>query len=481
MKLLNKEIAKKEYKKIKIMQFGEGNFLRAFTDWIIQKMNDSGKYDGHVVVVQPLSFGRVKELQEQDGLYTLYLQGLNNGEVVKTHEVIDVLDDFINPYSEYDKYLKYAESEDLEVVISNTTEAGIVLDESDTDFENTPKTFPGKVLALLRRRYEHFNKDVTKGLSFICCELIDYNGEELRKCVLGLAKVKGYEEEFINWINEACHFTSTLVDRIVPGYPRDEIKEITEELGYIDNNIVKGEIFHLWVLQKEETIERLFPCDKVGLNVIYADSITPYKQRKVKILNGCHTCLVPVAYLYGIDTVRESIENEHIGQFTKEFVFDEVVPTIKLPHDQMVSFANSVFERYLNPFVRHELMSIALNSISKYKARVMQTVKDYYEINNVLPTHAMFSLASLIKFYFGERNENETIKLNDDPKYLQFFVDLKARNLSEEEIVKEVLANTDMWQEDLNQFANMHEVVTSYLKLINEKGMKEALISFLNK
>lgn len=480
MKLLTKEIAKKEYKKIKIMQFGEGNFLRAFTDWIIQKMNDSGKYEGHVVVVQPLSFGRVKELEEQDGLFTLYLQGLNNGEVVKTHEVIDVLDDFINPYSQYDKYLKYAESEDLEVVISNTTEAGIVLDESDTDFENTPKTFPGKVLALLRHRYEHFNKDVTKGLSFICCELIDYNGDELRKCVLGLAKVKGYEQEFINWINEACHFTSTLVDRIVPGYPRDEIKEITEELGYIDNNIVKGEIFHLWVLQKEETIERLFPCDKVGLNVIYADSITPYKQRKVKILNGCHTCLVPVAYLYGIDTVRESIENEHIGQFTKEFVFDEVVPTIKLPHDQMVSFANSVFERYLNPFVRHELMSIALNSISKYKARVMQTVKDYYEINNTLPTHAMFSLASLIKFYFGKRNENEAIKLNDDPKYLQFFANLKERNLSEAEIVKEVLANEDMWQEDLNQFANMHEVVTSYLKLINEKGMKEALISFLN-
>ena len=481
MKLLTKEIAKKEYKKIKIMQFGEGNFLRAFTDWIIQKMNDSGKYEGHVVVVQPLSFGRVKELEEQDGLFTLYLQGLNNGEVVKTHEVINVLDDFINPYSQYDKFLKYAESEDLEVVISNTTEAGIVLDESDTDFENTPKTFPGKVLALLRHRYEHFNKDVTKGLSFICCELIDYNGDELRKCVLGLAKVKGYEQEFINWINEACHFTSTLVDRIVPGYPRDEIKEITEELGYIDNNIVKGEIFHLWVLQKEETIERLFPCDKVGLNVIYADSITPYKQRKVKILNGCHTCLVPVAYLYGIDTVRESIENKHIGQFTKEFVFDEVVPTIKLPHDQMVSFANSVFERYLNPFVRHELMSIALNSISKYKARVMQTVKDYYEINNTLPTHAMFSLASLIKFYFGERNENEAIKLNDDPKYLQFFANLKERDLSEAEIVKEVLANEDMWQEDLNQFANMHEVVTSYLKLINEKGMKEALISFLNK
>lgn len=480
MELLNKNIVAKKTSKIKIMQFGEGNFLRAFVDWIIQKMNDSNEYDGHVVVVQPLNFGRVKELQQQDGLFTLYLQGLENGKVVKTHEVIDVLDDFINPYSEYDKYLKYAESEDLEVVISNTTEAGIVLDETDIDFSKTPNTFPGKVLALLERRYQHFNGDVTKGLSFICCELIDYNGEELRRCVLGLARAKNCSQEFVNWINEACHFTSTLVDRIVPGYPRDEIKEITEELGYVDNNIVKGEIFHLWVLQKEAHIEKVFPCDEVGLNVIYAESIVPYKQRKVKILNGCHTCMVPVAYLYGIDTVKESIENEHIGRFTNEFVFDEVVPTIKLPHDQMVSFANSVFERYLNPFVRHELMSIALNSISKYKARVLPTVKDYYELNGVLPTHAMFSLASLIKFYFGLRNE-EPIKLNDDPKYLEFFNELKVKGLEEKEVVRLVLSQVDMWGEDLNKLANAHELVSNYLTLINEKGMKDALISFLNK
>ena len=474
MRNLNKEVVNKTYSKIKVMQFGEGNFLRAFVDWIIQKMNDSKQYDGHVVVVQPLPFGRVKELEEQDGLYTLYLQGLNEGKVVKTHEVIDVLDDFINPYTQYEKFLKYAESEDLEVVVSNTTEAGIVLDENDTNFDETPNTFPGKVLALLRRRYEHFNGDVTKGLSFICCELIDYNGEELRKCVLGLAHIKGYEKTFIDWINEACHFTSTLVDRIVPGYPRDEIKEILEELQYVDNNIVKGEIFHLWVLQKEAHIE------KVGLNVIYADSIVPYKQRKVKILNGCHTAMVPVAYLYGNDTVKESIENEHIGQFTNEFVFDEVVPTIALPHDQMVSFANSVFERYLNPFVRHELMSIALNSISKYKARVLPTVKDYYKLNGTLPTHAMFSLASLIKFYFGLRGSEE-IKLNDTASYIEFFNNLKKENLSELEIVKKVLAQEEMWGENLNNLANATELVSSYLTLINEKGMKDALASFLAK
>lgn len=474
MEKLNKEIVNKKYKKIKVMQFGEGNFLRAFVDWIIQKMNDVGKYDGHVVVVQPLEFGRVADLQKQDGLYTLYLQGIENGNKVRTHQVIDVLDDFINPYLEYDKYLSYAKSSDLEVVISNTTEAGIVLDEKDVDFERTPRSFPGKVLALLKCRYDYFNGDINRGLSFICCELIDNNGEELKKCVLALAKIKKYDESFISWINNACHFTSTLVDRIVPGYPRDEIAQINEELGYEDSSIVKGEIFHLWVLKAEKYIQKIFPCDQCGLNVLYAESIKPYKERKVKILNGCHTCMVPVAYLSNIDTVREAIENDLVGKFARKFVFEEVVPTIDLPQNQMISFANSVFERYLNPFVRHELMSIALNSISKYKARVLKTVKDYLKMEGKLPTLAMFSLASLIKFYAGKR-DNEDIKLNDNPQYLDFFNNLYKKNLSSEEIVYEVLSQEEMWGEDLNKLSNATMMVHKYLEMINTLGMKNAL------
>ena len=331
---------------------------------------------------------------------------------------------------------------------------------------------------MLKARYDHYKGDATKGLSFICCELIDNNGDELRKCVLALARTKGYDDAFISWVETACHFTSTLVDRIVPGYPRDEIKEITEELGYIDNNIVKGEIFHLWVLAKEPHIEKIFPCDKAGLNVIYAESIKPYKQRKVKILNGCHTCMVPVSYLYGIDTVKESIEDKYVGKFANEFVFDEVVPTIDLPHEDMVNFANSVFERYLNPFVRHELMSIALNSISKYRARVLPTVKDYLRINGKLPTHAMFSLAALITFYAGKRGE-EAIALKDDPAYLEYFKALFAKGLSAEELVSDVLSQEAMWGEDLNKVADMTAVVTGYYKDIATLGMKEALVKFL--
>ena len=477
---LSKKIHEKKESKIKIMQFGEGNFLRAFTDWMIQKMNDSGNYDGHVVVVQPLDFGRVDDLAKQDGLYTLFLQGIKDGKKVREHQVIDVLDDFINPYRDWEKYLKYAESEDLEIVVSNTTEAGITLDRSDINFDVTPKTFPGKVVALLKHRYEHFKGDRSKGLGFVACELIDNNGDELKRCVLELAKTASLSEDFIAWVNEACHFTSTLVDRIVPGFPRDDFAKITRELGYVDNNLVVGEIFNLWCLRKEPWIEEHFPVNKCGENsgvdARYVDDIKPYKQRKVSILNGCHTTIVPVSYLAGIDTVKESIDNPVVGKFARDFVYNEVIPTIDLPHDDMVAFADSVFDRYLNPFVRHELMSIALNSISKYKERVLRTVKKYIEIKNELPEHALFSLAALIKFYGGKRGE-EDIKLNDNPEYLAFFADLYSKGLSSKELVHSVLANKAFWGEDLTLIAGLEDKVLANYDLICKKGMKEALNS----
>lgn len=481
MDQLSKKIVNKNYAKIKVLQFGEGNFLRAFVDWIIQKMNQKGVYDGHVCVVQPMPFGRVEDLEKQDGLYTLYLQGIDKGVASKTHEVIDVLDDFINPFTQYDKYLEYAESEDLEVVISNTTEAGITLDKDDLDFTSCPKSFPGKLLAFLHHRYTYFLGNRDKGLCIIPCELIDNNGDELHRVLKELAHLKGYEDDFISWLDEANHYTSTLVDRIVPGYPRDEIESIRNELGYEDTSVVKGEIFHLWVLKKEPYIEAKFPCNKAGLNVIYADSIKPYKERKVKILNGTHTAIVPVSYLYGIDTVRETIEEEHLGRFAKEFIFDEVIPTIDLPREEMNEFASSVLDRYLNPYVRHELMSIALNSISKYKARILKTVHDYIARMNKLPTHALFSLAALINFYEGKRN-NEVINLKDDQSYLDTFKKLYDKYHVDHDaayLVHEVLKDESMWGEDLTDINGLEDLVLSYYKLQREQGMKKALISFL--
>ena len=477
MQELNRNNFKTGERPIKILQFGEGNFLRAFVDWILQNLNDAGVICSDVAVVQPMPVGRVKELSEQDGLYTVCLEGIDKGEKVQSRRVIDVLRDFINPFEQYEKYLSYAKSEDLEIIISNTTEAGIALDSSDTDFSVCPKSFPGKLLALLKTRYDHFHGDMGKGLAIIPCELIDHNGDELKRVLLELAKINHMDADFVNWMTTANHFTSTLVDRIVPGYPRDTAKEICEETGFADNNIVKGEIFHLWVLQKEAFVQEKLPADKSGLNVIFADDITPYKQRKVKILNGSHTSMVPVAYLCGIDTVRESVTDPDVGKFVQELVNDEIKPTIDLPKDEMDAFASSVIERFMNPFIRHELMSIALNSTTKFKTRLLPTYNDYREKFGKSPKHILFSLASLIVFYRGKRGD-EDIALNDAPEYLEFWKKLWESGEDYTAMAQRVLENETLWEQSLAVDDNV-ALVAGYIENIVKDGERAALRAFL--
>lgn len=487
MQLINKQVYKevcgkeKPVRPIKIMQFGEGNFLRAFVDWIIQNLNDAGAINASVAVVQPMPFGRVKELSEQDGLYTLRLEGIDKGEKVKASRVIDVIGDLINPFEQYEHYLSYGESEDLQIIISNTTEAGIAVDPTDTDFSVCPKSYPGKLLALLKRRYDKFNGDESKGLAIIPCELIDDNGDELYRCLTELARINKMDEKFISWFQTACHFTSTLVDRIVPGYPRNEIENIQAETGYIDNNVVKGEIFHLWVLKKEPFVQKVLPADSTGLNVIFADDIHPYKQRKVKILNGSHTAMVPVAYLAGIDTVGESVNDPVIGKYVHDFIFNEVNPTINLPQDQMVAFANSVIERYKNPFIRHELMSIALNSTTKFRTRILPTLTDYVRITGKLPLHVCFSFAALVLFHKGKRGE-EAIALKDDPAYLEYWAKLWAEfNGDYTALAKKALGWADAWGMDMNAVhPDMTATVAAYLSDMDKNGVKAAVERFVN-
>ncbi len=481
METLSKKICNKPERPIKIMQFGEGNFLRAFVDWIIQNLNDHGAINSNVAVVQPMPFGRVKDLEAQDGLYTVRLEGIDKGEEVKSSRVIDVIGDCINPFTEYEHFLSYGESEDLQIIISNTTEAGIAVDPTDTDLTVCPKSYPGKLLALLKRRYDHFDGDISKGLAIVPCELIDNNGDELYRCLCELAEINKMDAAFIDWLKKANHFTSTLVDRIVPGYPKNEIDAIREETGYIDNNVVKGEIFHLWVLKKEPYVQKVLPADSTGLNVIFADDIKPYKQRKVKILNGSHTAMVPVAYLCGIDTVGEAVNDKTIGKYVHDFVFDEVNPTIALPQDQMIDFANSVIERYRNPFIRHELMSIALNSTTKFKTRILPTLCDYVRIKGTLPQHVLFSFAAIVEFHKGKRGE-ETIALKDDPAYLEHWAKLWAEFDGDyAELAQKALAWTEAWGMDMNTIhPEITATVAKYLEDIDTIGMKVAVEGFVN-
>ena len=476
MNQLNRKSYHAPERPIKILQFGEGNFLRGFADWIIQELNDSGTLNSDVAVVQPRPSGRVRELQKQDGLYTICLEGLEHGETVSKCRIIDVLRDFIDPYTDYEKLISYAESEDLEIVISNTTEAGIALDETDIDFSTCPKSFPAKLLALLKRRYDYFDGDTKKGLAIIPCELIDQNGETLRRCLNDLAGIMHLDLGFIDWLNTANRFADTLVDRIVPGFPSKSADEICRKIGFIDKNIVHGEIFHLWVIKSDPFIRKKFPADSAGLNVIFVEDVAPYRERKAKILNGAHTAMTPIAYLCGLDTVVESVNDEDVGKFINELINYEIKPTIKLPENEIDDFANSVIERFKNSFIRHELMSIALNSTSKFKTRLLPTYDDYKSIFGEPPRHILFAFASLTVFYRGRRG-GDNIPLSDLPECLGFWHDVWQESDCEK-IAEKALSSAEIGGKDLANDDNIR-LVASYIRAILEHGERAALRQFL--
>lgn len=476
---LSKEIYK-EFKTYpeKVLQFGEGNFLRAFVDWQIDKMNEEADFNGSVVVVQPLENGLVDMLNEQDCLYTLYLQGLQNGKASKTHKVINSISRAINPYKNYDEYLKVAENEDLRFIVSNTTEAGIAFEADDKLEGGCQKSFPAKLTALLFNRFKTFNGDNSKGFIIIPCELIDRNGEKLKEIILKYAEIWNLGEAFVSWINSANTFCCSLVDRIVPGYPRDTIEEVKAELGYEDNLVDVGEIFHLWVIEGPQDIKKELPIEKANLNVKVVDDMTPYRTRKVRILNGPHTAMTPVAYLYGIDTVAEAVNHEVVGKFVHELIYDEIIETLDLPKEELVEFADAIIERFKNPYVNHYLMSISLNSMSKYKTRDLPSLTGYLEKTGKLPKKLVFSLAALIEFFKGKRNA-EDIKLSDDEDILDLYKSLWSNYDGNKEelknIVTSVLGYEKNWGRNLNEIPNLTIEVTKYLELIESLGMKEAI------
>ena len=476
---LNKETYK-EYTQYpeKVLQFGEGNFLRAFVDWQIDKMNKKAGFNGSVVVVQPIEFGLVDKLNEQDGLYTLYLQGMNEGRAIAEHSVINSISRGINPYTQHDEYLKIAENPELRFVFSNTTEAGIAYDENDKLEDKPQKSFPGKFTALLYHRFIAFNGQKDKGLIIIPCELIDRNGDKLKEIVLKYARLWNLEAGFSAWINEANTFCSTIVDRIVPGYPRDTIKEITEELGYEDNLVNVGEHFHLFIIEGPKWIENEFPASKAGLNVKFVDDMTPYRTRKVRILNGSHTSLVPVSYLYGLNTVAQSVEHEVMGKFIKDTIYEEIIPTLDLPEEELSYYAKVVLERFMNPFVKHYLMSISLNSMSKYETRDLPSLLQFVKIKGELPKRLVFSLAALIEFYKGKRGE-EIIKLSDDVDVLELYKtqwnNCDGSEGALKKLVTTILAYKKVWKMDLNEVKGLTDLVSHYLITIEKIGINQAI------
>jgi tagaturonate reductase len=453
---------------VKVLQFGEGNFLRAFVDWTIDILNEKTDFHGAVEIVQPISKGMAAMVNDQDGLYHVVLNGIQNGKTVSDTRLITCVAGAFNPYEDFNRFLRAAENPDLKFIVSNTTEAGITFNDKDTNPEILPDSFPGKLTLLLYTRFKFFKGDATKGLSLIPCELIEKNGETLKQTILQYISLWNLPAEFKNWVVNANAFCNTLVDRIVPGFPKDTIQEIHKSTGYEDNLVVTAEPFILWVIEAPEAVQKSFPTDKAGLQVKFVKDLTPYRTRKVRILNGAHTALVPVAYLHGLRTVRESIEDQYAGKFIREAIFEEIIPTLDLPKEELQQFANDVIERFQNPFIRHELISISLNSVSKYKVRVLPSVLEFHQRTGKLPERLLHSLAALIQFYSG-KVKGETIPLNDTPEILDFFKKVWATN-DLDHITTSTLTNTDFWGINLTTIPGLKENVLKGLQEFSAAG-----------
>ena len=457
----------------RVLQFGEGNFLRAFVDCFIDMLNEKDLFNGSVAVVQPIEKGLINILNEQNGFYTVLLRGLENQVPTVKKRIVKSISRGINPYEDFYIYLETAKNPDLRYIVSNTTEAGITFLNTDKLDDKPPVSFPGKITVLLYERYKQFNGDVTKGFIFIPCELIDNNGDKLKETVLLYAQKWNLPEEFINWIHKANHFTNTLVDRIVTGYPKDEAEELAKELGYQDNLIVTAEIFQFFAIEAEKEvsaeISKNLPFNKVNLDVVLTEDVTPYKQRKVRILNGAHTMSVLLAFLYGKETVKEMMDDEFFVDYLKKGIYEEIIPTLDLSKEDLESFATSVFDRFANPYIKHYLLDIALNSVSKYRTRVLPSIIEYHKRLGNLPENLTMSFAALIAFYKGG-----THKVADDEEIVTFFKEqwekCDTSDISNiKQLVQVVCSRTDYWGQDLNELSEFAQKTTEFLKEILER------------
>jgi tagaturonate reductase len=490
MEQLNYEVLKKtgydgyilEKAPEKVLQFGEGNFLRAFVDDFIDIANEKAGFNGKVVLVQPIAQGLTELINKQEGLYTLYLRGSEKGVKVDDKRVISAVSRCINPYGEWDKVLEVAKSDDLEIIVSNTTEAGIVHDTESAFDQTPPVSFPAKLTRLL---YERFTAG-KPGIVMLSCELIDNNGKELLKCVNQYIDDWKLSEDFRRWVNEENIFCSTLVDRIVPGRIRDpkEVEALAAANGYDDPLTDVGEVFGIWVIEGPDGLEDRLPFKKAGVPVIVVPDVTPYKKRKVRILNGAHTGFVLGAYLAGYDIVRDCMHDDTVLGFMNQMLYDEVIPTLPLDKKDLEDFAQAVQDRFNNPFVNHELMSISLNSTSKWRARNMPTFLDYVKEKGELPPCLTASFAAYVAFYSNgiqelndkglvcRRPKGNEYTVSDDRWVLEFYY--AHRNDSPEDLVRAVMTNTEMWGQDLTEVPGFEKEAVRILKQIREEGALSA-------
>ncbi len=464
---------------IRVLQFGEGNFLRAFVDEMFDNANRELGLDLGVAVVQPIARGMVDMLRAQDHRYTVLLRGREGDQDVCRSRVVPCIIASNNPYAEYADYLALAHVDTLRYIVSNTTEAGIVYTGQDQYDDAPPASYPGKLTRFLHERFLQGKP----GFVIMPCELIDNNGDALQGAVQKTSKQWNLGAEFDTWLETENVFCSTLVDRIVTGFPRDEKETLWQGLGYEDQQLVVAEPFGLWVIEAPQRVRDELPIYKCN-PVVYTDDVKPYKLRKVRMLNGAHTTMVLAAYLCGLDTVGQCMEDKGVRNFLGHALLSEIMPNVPLPGKEVEEFAVAVCKRFENPFNQHQLLSIALNSVSKYAARVLPTLEDHVKATGEVPQCLAFGLSALIMFYAGARQnaageyegvrEGNAYPVKDDQEVLEAFSKLSL-DMTPESLAYAVLSDHTLWHRDLREVPGLEDTVTAQLRDIQLLGMRAAM------
>ncbi|HUX98881.1 MAG TPA: tagaturonate reductase [Candidatus Deferrimicrobium sp.] len=481
---------------VKVLQFGEGRFIRAFLNFFIDVANHKELFNGRSIVIQPRKADMAPIINAQDGLFTLCAQGLRNETQHQEFMIISSIKEAIAARTEWDKVLRIAELPTIQIIASNTTEAGLVYDSQDRIDKIPPDSFPGKIAALLYHRYQFFDGDRNKGLRILPLELIENNGDILRKSVLQMVKNWNLDKNFINWLQSANIFYNSIVDRIVTGYPKNsEIDQFQKQLGYEDKLFNIAELYHSWIIEADEQLQNLIPFKKAGLNIKFVSNIKDYFIRKVRILNGAHTSMVPIAYLSGKNFVKESIDDPLINIYIQNLLEKEVIPFINLSENELISYKNTIIERFRNPFLEHNLLTISLYSISKMKLRVLPSILEYYQKFNSYPPLLLFAFAAFMVFmridehtdqgWFGLR-KSERYEYQDDFNGLETFnnawksIDpLKKGEI--DKLATLLCQNTTLWDIDLTKLSQFVSVISSYIYDIIRNGMIATLKQILRK
>ena len=441
----------------KILQFGGGNFLRAYFDWMVELMNERTDFAGGVVVVKPTEGGHYADLIVQDGLFHVVLTGISDGALLSETRLVTCISDVVHPYANFGRFVETAGT-DITYLVSNTTEAGIRFVTEPWPLDRCAGEFPGKLTQWLYFRWQGGGK----GCHVLPLELIEDNGNQLKDCVLQYARHWELEPEFQQWVDTANRFYNTLVDRIVSGYP-DRADELCRRLGFRDKLLVAGEYYHSLIIEAPPTGIPGLPLKEAGIDVVYTEDLAPYRERKVRLLNGAHTAMVPTGYLAGLDTVGEVMNDSKMSAYLSRLLYDDIIPTLDQPEEELEAYAAAVLDRFRNPSIEHRLLDISLNGTHKFRTRLLPSLLDHRHKFNALPPGIVRALSALLVFYRGLRGA-ETIPLRDDADRLAFFQREWETAQSPQQLVTAVLGREDWWGLDLNLVSGLTLATTTTLE-----------------